>query len=329
MKAWQMMHSGAPSKAIRLVEIPVPDPGPGEVRIRVIAAPTSFTDYLHCHGHQGQEKRDPFTLGQELYGVIDALGEASRHVVGSRVVAAPLPPTGSFAEYAVARDTDVFVCDDIPEEAAIGLLRTSQTAYVGLRQRARAKPGEIVAVFAAAQATGLAVIQQSVALGLRIIAITGGDHEAEQMRAAGAEAVIRRQSTDLREQIQAASGGHGIDIFADLIVGAWTRLAVPCMAPGGRLLVGRFAGGIISEQITEQLLEQNLSLLAVNWDEYRVREPDLLQSVHQELLAMVKSGAIPEARQVKYQMDELPQALADLEDGQVTGTPNLRPAGVG
>ncbi len=55
----------------------------------------------------------------------------------------------------------------------------------------------------------------------------------------------------------------------------------------------------------------------------------MVQSDHQSVLALIRSGAIPEHQQVKCPMDELPQALAALEDEQVRGTPHLRPAAVG
>ena len=62
-------------ECLRVIEEEVPQPGVGEVRLRVLAAGVSFADLLMREGVHPERRRPPFTLGWDVVGRVDALGE--------------------------------------------------------------------------------------------------------------------------------------------------------------------------------------------------------------------------------------------------------------
>jgi NADPH:quinone reductase len=105
MRAWQVQRHGEPSAVLRVVNTKLPEPGPGQVRLRVKAAALGLPDVLMCRGVYPLTPTLPFTPGQEVAGVVTAVGEGVDHVVGKRVMAVTAFDTGhgGFAEEALAR----------------------------------------------------------------------------------------------------------------------------------------------------------------------------------------------------------------------------------
>ena len=78
-------------------DIAVPEPGEGEVRVRVKAAGVNFPDLLMSQGKYQFKPELPFTLGMEVAGVIDAVGDGvSEWKPGDKVIGGTLNGTGSF-----------------------------------------------------------------------------------------------------------------------------------------------------------------------------------------------------------------------------------------
>ena len=61
------------STTLSLAEVPVPDPGPGQARIAVTGAGMCGTDLHILDGDYAS--RPPVTLGHEIAGVVDAVGD--------------------------------------------------------------------------------------------------------------------------------------------------------------------------------------------------------------------------------------------------------------
>jgi hypothetical protein len=65
-------HGGP--EVLRVVEEALPEPGGGEVRVKVLAAGVSAYDLMHRRsGALPGSPRVPFTLGEDLVGVVDKL----------------------------------------------------------------------------------------------------------------------------------------------------------------------------------------------------------------------------------------------------------------
>src|SRR5206468_2794476 len=85
---------GEPVQALRLVDIDVPEPGPGQVRLKVLAAGLGLPDVFMCRGHYPLTPPLPFTPGQEVAGVVTAVGPDVAVPVGQRVMTVTSFTTG-------------------------------------------------------------------------------------------------------------------------------------------------------------------------------------------------------------------------------------------
>ena len=100
VRAWQVHEHGEPRQVLRRVEVDPPTPRAGELRVRVEAAAVGLPDVLMCRGTYPLTPPLPFVCGQEVCGVVDAVGDAVEVPVGSRVmgVTSFVDGRGGFAE---------------------------------------------------------------------------------------------------------------------------------------------------------------------------------------------------------------------------------------
>jgi NADPH:quinone reductase-like Zn-dependent oxidoreductase len=72
---------------LQVVEEDIPEPQAGEVRVKVLVAGVSAYDLMHRRsGSLPGTPRLPFTLGEDIVGVVDKLGEGvSTAELGQRV----------------------------------------------------------------------------------------------------------------------------------------------------------------------------------------------------------------------------------------------------
>ena len=185
MKAVRLVEAGRP---LELHDVPVPAPGPHEVRVRVGAAGICHSD---AHYRAGiSSTRTPVTLGHEIAGTIDRVGESVFHfAVGERVCAHYLATCGAcafcrggheqfcgagemlgkhrdggFAEFVVLPAASVVALPGTVSFAhGAVMMCSSATALHALRQ-ARFAPGETVAIFGIG-GLGASAVQLARALG--------------------------------------------------------------------------------------------------------------------------------------------------------------------
>src|SRR5688572_29503614 len=165
MRAVRVVRHGEPSDAIEVRDdVPEPDVGPGKVCVAVSAASLNFGDIARCQGGVAAVMAEPpFTLGMDVCGVVDAVGEGGDEaLLGRRVVGMADMSLGGLADRAVCGT--VFDAppglDDI-DAAAFTL--PFHLGYLALHVRAGLQPGEHVLVRSGASAVGTAAIQLAVA----------------------------------------------------------------------------------------------------------------------------------------------------------------------
>jgi NADPH2:quinone reductase len=94
-------HGGP--EVLQVVEEGLPEPQPGEVRVRVLAAGVSAYDLMFRRsGSFPGTPRVPFTLGEDIVGVVDKLGEGVSNIKPGQMVAGgtfSLGVGGGYTEY--------------------------------------------------------------------------------------------------------------------------------------------------------------------------------------------------------------------------------------
>jgi len=322
MRAWQIVRTGAPTRALELrSDAPPPLAGPGLLRVRVGHAGVGLPDALMCRGRDGYPLAPdfPFTPGQECVGTVLDAGEGARTPVGARVlgVTAFFVGHGSFADECLLLDDFALPApDDLPDAEAACFAIASQTAWVGLVRRARLEPGEWLLVTGGAGGTGSAAVALGTALGGRVIATASGAARGDFARELGAEIVVDRSCEDLEQVVQAATDGRGVQVVFDTVGGDVWHAASRCIAHEGRLLAVGYASGRWGEVRVPQLVDRNYSVMGVQPSGY---DRTFREAAHGRLLALRAEGRfrVPVDRVLAF--DAVPSALERVASGHARG----------
>ncbi len=178
------------------------------------------------------------------------IGEVMRSIAVGEVVASRHPDyapgelvCGMFGwqEVAISDGGNVWFKHDLaagPATTALGILGLNGiTAYFGLLEIGRPKPGETVVVSTAAGAVGSAVGQIARIQGCRSVGITGSDEKVALCRDAfGYDEAIDYRSADLDAALDAACP-QGIDVYYDNTAGAISDAVYRRLNVGARCVV--------------------------------------------------------------------------------------------
>ena len=157
---------------VKLRDLSIPEPGPGEVRVRVEAASLNFPDLLMLKGEYQFKPEPPFTVGMDLAGVVDSVGQGVRLGLGARVAGGA--KTGAFAGFAICPEATLQgVPDNMPTPLAAAYPAAYVTAHVSLVARGHLQAGETLLVHGASGGVGMAAMDLGRLLGARVIATTG------------------------------------------------------------------------------------------------------------------------------------------------------------
>ncbi|WP_203640332.1 NADP-dependent oxidoreductase [Levilactobacillus andaensis] len=170
-------------------EVPTPKITDSEVLVQVKAAAVNPLEMLIGTGSVKliQDYARPVTMGNELSGVVSAVGQqVTDFKVGDKVYARlPLTKIGAFAEY-VAVDQDALAPMpagmDFDHSAAVPL--TGLTAYQGLHEELGARPGQSVMIPGGSGSFGQMAIPIAKAMGMKV-SVSGNARAKEQLLAQG------------------------------------------------------------------------------------------------------------------------------------------------
>jgi NADPH2:quinone reductase len=318
-----MSEFGPPSTAM-IEDLPTPVPAAGEVRVAMTAAGVNYPDLLVMTGAYQHKPPLPFTPGKELSGVVEAVGPGVNTLaVGDRVMVQV--EYGAFAEQVIATERQ---CFKVPETmgfvdaAAMGLVY--QTGWFALFDRARMKLGDVVLVLGATGGVGLATIQIAKACGAAtVLAGVTTPSKAQAAREAGADAIIdlsvENLRDGLRDQVLAATDGHGADVCIDPLGGDVFDAAMRALAWCGRMVVVGFAAGRIPVIKANYLLVKNIEVSGLQWSDYRDRTPDRMAEAQAEIFRLYEEGGLKPHVMQRFPLDQVADALAVIEQRRVIG----------
>lgn len=222
--------------ATRVVEEGRRDPGAGEVVIRNHYAGCNaiFDQNLCRNAIPYVDVRPPFDMGIESVGEVVATGPGVTGLREGDAVATTKLGSG-YREYQVAPASRVLRVS-APTPEILALVPTGISALVGLERVGEAKPGETVAVSAAAGGLGHLVVQLAKLRGCHVIGITGDASKLPMLRGLGVDRAIDHRSEDLRE-VLAREYPRGLDVAYDSVGGEVFDAFVDHLAMRGRLVV--------------------------------------------------------------------------------------------
>ena len=296
----------------------MPDPGPGEVRIRVLAAAIGMPDAFMCASTYALTPSLPFVPGQEVCGIVDAVGEGVDLTIGTRVMSVTsfTDGRGGFAEYTIANAGTVFrVPDDMGDVDAAAFRIGYSTAWIGLVRRGALVAGEWLLVLGAAGGSGATAMQLGRALGARVIGVAAGADKLAYCAGLGAEVLIDRTTQSVPEAVLGATGGHGADVIYDPVGGDPAQASLRCIAPFGRILAVGFASGRWVEVNTVHAVRRNYSLVGVYAGGFTRAQAD---DDHEAMLELVAAGKLATFAHA-WPFDDLPSAVEAVGNGSVIG----------
>jgi NADPH:quinone reductase len=262
--------------SVELGDRPDPAPAAGQALIKVHGAGVGPWDVgFLSGGFPGLAL--PFVPGQEIAGVVEAVGDGAGVHPGERVYASLFPAGGGFAELALAPAGRLAAMPgQVSFQEAAALVIGAGTAYEGLDDRGRLQAGETVLITAAAGGVGSAAVQIAAAMGARPLgAASLPNHDF--LRSLGASEVFDYHAADWVRQVRAAVPG-GVDLLFDCAGGQTRDQAVGAVRDGGRAISIVFPGppaqlerGITGESFAAHVTRQRLEALRRLVDTGRLR----------------------------------------------------------
>lgn len=308
-----------PPETLVVRELPDPVPGPGEVTVKVRAAALNFFDSLIIEGKYQFKPELPFSPGAEFSGVIEAVGTGvTDYAPGDRVM--------SYGGWGACRQTVVIpvqklvrVPENVDLEQAAGLIVTYGTTLHALKDRARLKPGETLAVLGAAGGVGAAAIEIGKIMGARVIAVASSPDKLEFCRAIGADETIDYTKEDLKTRLKDLTGGKGADVVYDPVGGDHAEAALRSTAWEGRYLVIGFAAGEIPKIPLNLVLLKGCDVVGVFWGRFTEVDPEGDRANTRQLLDWMAEGKLSVAIHARYPMSETAEALGAITRREVKG----------
>nr|WP_239028137.1 NADPH:quinone oxidoreductase family protein [Pseudonocardia acidicola] len=308
--------------AVEVRDVPEPGRAENEALIDVRAAGVNFPDVLLTKGLYQYKPDPPFVLGSEFAGVVREAPDGSPLRPGDRVAA--FSSYGAFAEVAAVNADRVLPLPDAVSFAAGACLPMNYlTAHFALLARGHLQQGQTVLVQGAAGGIGTAVTQLARALGARVIAVVSSEAKAEVARAAGADETVFVEG--FKDAVKELTGGHGVDLVVDPVGGDRFTDSLRSLAPFGRLLVVGFTAGDIPTVRVNRLLLGNIDVVGVAWGGYALARPGYVAQQWSELTPHLASGALDPLISATFPMEKAAEAIARLDERQVTGKVVLEP----
>ncbi len=308
-----------PPDTLRLADIASPAPAPDELAVSVKACALNFFDTLIIAGKYQYRPDPPFSPGAEVAGVVKAVGAGVEGFrPGDRVIGY-LGWGGAREEVAASADKFVKLPAGLDDKVAAGLTVTYGTSLHALKDRARLRPGETLAVLGAAGGVGQAAVELGKLMGARVIACASSDDKLAFCKELGADDGFNYTTGDLREGLKRLTGGKGVDVIYDAVGGDLSEAALRAIAWQGRFLVVGFAAGDIPKIPLNLVLLKGCDIVGVFWGDHIAREPESHRANMAQLLAWAAAGRIrPHVHKV-YGLAETPQALEAIARREVKG----------
>jgi NADPH-dependent curcumin reductase CurA len=312
---------GAPQESdFALDEAPVPEPRPREVLVHNLYV--SVDPYQRGRMSEARSYVKPLEIGDVVTS--QAVGEVVESNDPRFSPGDPVVGQLGWQEYAVARGGSLRPVDPAvaPLSAYLGVLGTTGfTAYFGLLDVGRPRPGDTAVVSAAAGGVGQIVGQLAKIAGCRTVGIAGGPEKADDLRSLfGYDSAIDYKNEDIAVRLREACP-DGVDVYFDNVGGEVSAAVHRRLARGGRIVIC----GQVSQYNAEDPLERGFDprLLIV----FRARMEGFLVSdyahrfaeAEQRLSRWLKEGELRYQEDVTERLENAPKAFIGMLQGENRG----------
>ncbi len=300
-------------------EEPVQQPKDGEILIKVLYL--SLDPAMRGWMNEGRSYVPPVGLGEVMraggVGQVIASKNAT-FAVGDYVYCLPGIQEYALANGQAAKKIDTSVAPPPVYLSALGM--TGLTAYFGLFEVGRPKPGDTVVVSGAAGATGMVVGQLAKIKGCRAVGIAGGRQKCEYIvKELGFDAAIDYKAEDVKQALQKHCP-TGVDVYFDNVGGDILDTVLLRLARGARIVLC----GAISQYNSQgfkgpanymQLLINRASMTGMVVFDYADRYDEAIR----ELAGWLQAGKLKSREDIVEGFETFPDTLLKLFKGENLG----------
>jgi NADPH-dependent curcumin reductase CurA len=200
------------------------------------------------------------------------------------------------------------------------------TAWFGLMEAGKPRPGDTLVVSGAAGAVGSLVAQFGKRAGCRVIGIAGGPDKCafltDTLKLDGAVDYRAHPTREgLQSALQAATGG--VDVYFDNVGGMVTDAVIPLIKRRARIVIcgaiAQYDGGLdtpdLAPRFLQHMLFQRATIQGILARDFTHRMDEMLQTV----APWVKNGEIVYQETYVDGFEALPNALNSLFEGKNLG----------
>jgi NADPH:quinone reductase-like Zn-dependent oxidoreductase len=307
-----------PPEVLQLREVERPEPGDDGVLVRVSAAAVNRIDWYSLTGTPWVARpvtglRGPKSplIGVDFAGTVEAVGtDVTDLEPGDDVFGGRSAGSGSFAEYACARDGIARKPANLTFEEAAAVPLGALTALQGLRDHGRLQPGQTVLVNGASGGVGTFAVQIAKALGAEVTAVCS-TRNVDQARTLGADHVIDYTREDFTRD------GRRHDVILDVAGSrSWSdcrralnpHATLVLVGGRGRRLLGPL-GHIAGVRLAALRGDQKAVFFIANWNR---RDLEFVRE-------LVEAGQVKPVVEKRYELHEVEDALSYMGEGHVRG----------
>src|SRR6266478_1454822 len=320
MKAIVYCDYGVPN--LKFQEIEKPTPADDQLLIKVRAASVNPLDWHFIEGTPyfmrvmgvGLRKPKDTRLGVDFAGTVEAVGKnVTKFKPGDGVFGGR---DGAFAEYVCVRESRAVALKpaNVTFEQAASVPIAGITALQGLRDKGKVQPGQKVLINGASGGVGTFAVQIAKSFGANVTGVCSG-RNVDLVRSLGADQVIDYTKEDFTK------GNERYDVILDN-VGTGHSLSEyrKVLAPEGKYV--QIGGGGVGEQgflgalgralwapIVSKFGKQEMGMMMADPS---TKDLTLLGELTEE-------GKLKPVIDRTYKLEEVPQALAYLEQGHARG----------
>jgi len=310
-------HEFGPPDVLKCEDVPKPAPREKEVLIKVRAASVNPLDWRLMKG-QPRVVRVVATLlnmkfgrpGVDVAGEVEAVGpKVSAFKPGDRVFGAC---RGAFAEYTCTGESKVAaIPDSVTFEQAASVAVAGLTALQGLRDKAKAQPGEKVLINGAAGGVGTFAVQIAKTLEVEVTGVCS-TRNVELVKSIGADAVIDYTKEDFTKS------GKCYDVIFDCVGNKSQSECFRALNPKGRLVM---IGGAHDPTLMD-LLGPLFKAVVTSLFTSRKAIPFIAKGNKDDLNfigGLIATGKLTPVIDRCYSLDETADAVRHVEAGHARG----------
>jgi NADPH-dependent curcumin reductase len=316
----------------RTEDYELPAPGPGEVALRTLWL--SLDPYMRGRMSDAPSYAAPVDVGQVMEGRAISEVVASKAAglaAGDLVFGNTGWQTHAIAAAGNLKKLDRAVGVSLP--AHLGVLgMPGMTAYAGLLEIGRPKPGETVVVAAASGAVGQVVGQIARLKGARAVGIAGGPEKCRFVKdELGFDACLDHRAPNLAARLKEACP-NGVDVYFENVGGAVFEAVFPLFNNFARIpvcgLIAQYNATAIAPEampvpmLMREVLSKRLNFRGFIVSDFAALAPDF----QRDMSAWMREGKIKHREYVIDGLDNAPRGLIGLLRGENFGKTVVRVA---